>query len=161
LETALDDCNRDKESQRVQMTNMRTKTDLQIEDLTSQLKDCMSQRENLRYQVDNLQRQISMSSITASTVSSQMSSPGSISIIKRTYTTDAKRGSPGTTSVTRTQTTKGSGVSSTTEKDIQDIFGSGGPKGESTGLEFDDDDDDEPEITTKRVVVKSSKAARD
>lgn len=64
-------------------------------------------------------------------------------------------------SVSRTtKTAGGAGMSSSTEKSIQDIFGGGSPKGESTGLEFDDDDDDEPEITTKRVVVKSSKSAR-
>lgn len=160
METALDDCNRDKESQRIQIANMRSRYDVQVEDLTSQLKDCMSQRENLRYQVDNLQRQIAMSSITATTVSSQMSSPGNISIVRKYKTTTDSKGGQSSFSSSVSRTSPRGGVSNETEKSIQDIFGGGSPKGESTGLEFDDDDDSEPEVTTKRVVVKSLKSGK-
>lgn len=86
-------------------------------------------------------------------------------ITRRKYVTDSSGGSPSRSTVRMETKTSGSGsvggnVSSSTEKSLQDFFSSDSPKGESTGLEFDDDDDDEPEVTTKRVVVKSASRAK-
>lgn len=168
METALEDCNRAKESQLTQISMLRSKADAQVEDLMSQLKDCKSRCESYRYQVDNLQRQLTMSSIQSASASTTMSSPQQVTITRRKYVTDASGGSPGSRSyTTRTETrtsggVSGSGggnVSSSTEKSLHDFFSSDSPKGESTGLEFDDEDD-EPEVTTKRVVVKSARTAK-
>jgi hypothetical protein len=97
-----------------------------------------------------------------------MSSPHQVTVTRRYASSDASRGSPSKTSFTAKAETKGSGggVSSSTEKSLQDFFSGESPRGESTragastGLEFDDDDDDEPEVTTKRVVVKSAKGVK-